>query len=240
MTCIVVDDDPQAIKVLVSYIEKTPFLHLIKTFTDPLEALSFLQASPVDLVFSDIEMPDITGIGLLKLIGPQSKVILSTSHAEYALQGYEHDVVDYLMKPFSFDRFLKAAQKAYSPLPKPVGTSGLVENKEDFVLIKTGTQMRKIATRDIYCIEGLKNYVSIYTQEERIVVLLNIKDLETKLPATRFMRVHKSYIIAISRITAIEGHQVRLENAYYQKPIPLGATYREAFFHAFQDHILER
>ena len=242
-TCIVVDDDPQAIKVLVNHIEKTPFLHLLDSFTEPIAALSFLQDSSVDLIFSDIEMPGITGIEFLRIVGSRSKVILSTGHAEYALEGYEHDVVDYLMKPVSFDRFLKAVQKAGTPSPTPTNAYHSPENKENFVLVKTETKgkMRKVSTKDIYCIEGLKNYVSIYTRTDQIIALLNIKDLEKKLPATHFMRVHKSYIVAINRITAIEGNQIRLEDSsFYQKAVPLGVTYREAFFHAFRDHILDR
>ena len=241
ITCIVVDDNPQSIKVLASYVEKTPFLHLSATFTEPVAALSFLQESPVDLIFSDIEMPDLTGIELLKIIGHRSRVILSTGHAEYALEGYEHSVVDYLMKPVSFDRFLKAVQKVFNPLPASPPVSNLVE--EDFVLVKTETKskMRKIATNSICCVEGLKNYVSIYTPENRIVALLNIKDLEKKLPAAQFMRVHRSYIVAVNRISTIEGNQLFLENTTsYSKAIPIGATYREAFFRSFQNHILER
>ena len=239
ITCIIVDDSAESIKVLATYVEKTPFLHLLATFTEPLAALSFLQESPVDLVFSDIEMPDLTGIEFLKIVGHRSRFILSTGYAEYALEGYEHSVVDYLMKPVSFDRFLKAVQKVFNPLP----TSPRVDDQEDFILVRTETKskMRKVATRDIYCVEGLKNYVSIYTHNDRIVALLNMKDLERKLPATQFMRVHKSYVVAVNRINTIEGNQIILEAAsFYKNAIPLGATYREAFFNAFQSHILER
>ncbi len=241
ISCIIVDDNAQAIKVLERYIEKTPFLDRLASFTEPVAALSFLQESPVDLIFSDIEMPDLSGIELLKIVGHRSRIILSTGYSEYALQGYEHNVVDYLMKPVSFERFLKAVQKVLTPSPavnqlKTVG-------EEDFILIKTETKgkLRKVATGDIHCIEGLRNYVSIYTQDERIIALLNIKDLEEKLASTRFLRVHRSYMVATDRISAIEGNQIVLKDATsFQGTVPLGATYREAFFHAFRDHILER
>ena len=227
--------------MLERYIEKTPFLHHLASFTEPVAALSFLQDSPVDLIFSDIEMPDLSGIELLKIVGHRSRIILSTGYSEYALQGYEHNVVDYLMKPVSFERFLKAVQKVFDPSPavNQLKTAG----EEDFILIKTETKgkLRKVATGDIHCIEGLRNYVSIYTQDERIIALLNIKDLEEKLASTRFLRVHRSYMVATDRISAIEGNQIILKDATsFHGTVPLGATYREAFFHAFRDHILER
>ena len=241
ISCIIVDDNAQAIKVLERYIEKTPFLHRLASFTEPVEALSFLQDSPVDLIFSDIEMPDLSGIELLKIVGHRSRIILSTGYSEYALQGYEHNVVDYLMKPVSFERFLKAVQKVLNSYPAV--NQPKAAGEEDFILIKTETKgkLRKVATGDIHCIEGLKNYVSIYTQDERIIALLNIKDLEEKLASTRFLRVHRSYMVATDRISAIEGNQIVLKApTSFQGTVPLGATYREAFFHAFRDHILER
>ena len=238
ISCIIVDDNVQAIKVLERYIEKTPFLHRLASFTEPVAALSFLQESPVDLIFSDIEMPDLSGIELLKIVGHRSRIILSTGYSEYALEGYEHDVVDYLMKPVSFERFLKAVQKVFNPYSlRPAA------QEEDFILTKTETKgkLRRIATGDIHCVEGLKNYVSIYTPLECIIALLNMKDLEKKLVSSQFLRVHKSYIVAVDQISAIEGNQIVMKDtALFKSTIPLGATYREAFFHAFRDHILER
>ena len=241
ISCIIIDDNAEAIKVLAHYIEKTPFLHQLASFTEPVAALSFIQQSSVDLIFSDIEMPDLSGIELLKIVGHRSRIILSTGYSEYALQGYELDVVDYLMKPVSFERFLKAVQKVFKPYPTVNQQKAVGE--EDFILIKTETKgkLRKVATGDIHCIEGLKNYVTIYTKDERIVAPLNIKDLKEKLASTKFLRVHRSYVVATDRISAIEGNQLVLKGTTsFQGTIPLGATYREAFFHAFRDHILER
>ena len=241
ISCIIVDDNAQAIKVLERYIEKTPFLHRLASFTEPVAALSFFQETSVDLIFSDIEMPDLSGIELLKIVGHRSRIILSTGYSEYALQGYEHDVVDYLMKPVSFERFLKAVQKVI--YPSSAANPSKTASEEDFILIKTETKgkLRRVAIGDIYCIEGLKNYVSLYTRDERIVALLTMKDLAEKLVASRFMRVHKSYIVAIDKINTIEGNQIVLNKpTSYQNTISVGATYREAFFHAFRDHILER
>ena len=241
ISCIIIDDNAEAIRVLARYIEKTPFLHLLTTFTEPVEALTYLQKSSVDLIFSDIEMPDLSGIELLKIVGHRSRIILSTGYSEYALQGYEHNVVDYLMKPVSFERFLKAVQKVFNP--SPAMNLSKIASEEDFILIKTETKgkLRKVVTGDIHCVEGLKNYVSLYTQDERIIALLNIKDLKEKLASTKFLRVHRSYMVATDRISAIEGNQLVLKGTTsFQGAIPLGATYREAFFHAFRDHILER
>ena len=242
ISCIIVDDNAQAIRVLERYIEKTPFLNRLASFTEPVAALSFLQESPVDLIFSDIEMPDLSGIELLKIIGHRSRVILSTGYSEYALEGYEHDVVDYLMKPVSFERFLKAVQKVFNPA-SVANLPNTGSGEEDFILTKTETKgkLRRIATRDIQCVEGLRNYVSIYTPAECIIALLNLKDLEKKLASSRFLRVHKSYIVAMDQISAIEGNQIALKNTTsFRSKVPLGATYREAFFHAFRDHILDR
>lgn len=243
ISCIIVDDNAEAIKVLARYIEKTPFLHLLTSFTEPLAALSFLQESSVDLIFSDIEMPDLTGLELMKIVGHRSQIILSTGYSEYALEGYEHNVVDYLMKPVSFERFLKAVQKVLNPPSVMAHSVKPIGHEEDFILTKTETKgkLRRIAIGDIHCVEGLKNYVSIYTEQERIIALLNMKDLEKKLASTNFLRVHKSYIVAADQISAIEGNQIALKDTtLFKSTIPLGATYREAFFHAFRDHILER
>jgi DNA-binding LytR/AlgR family response regulator len=239
LNCIIVDDDPQSIKVLANHIEKTPFLTLVTTFTESVNALAFLQDTPIDLLFSDVEMPDLTGIELLEIINNRCKVILSTGHAEYALEGYEHDVVDFLLKPVSFDRFLKAAQKAYRQSISPLS----VGNQEEFLMVKTEGKgrMRRININDIHYIEGLKNYVSIYTQNDRIITLLNIRDLEKRLPASNFFRVHKSYIVAIDKIKAIDGNQIILDNnSKSQTVIPIGATYRPSFFHTFQSQLISR
>ncbi|MGD1894173.1 MAG: LytR/AlgR family response regulator transcription factor [Cyclobacteriaceae bacterium] len=233
------DDDPQAIKVLANHVEKTPFLTLINTFTESVNALAFLQDTSTDLIFSDVEMPDLTGIELLEILNNRCQVILSTGHAEYALESYEHDIVDFLLKPVSFDRFLKAAQKAYRQSMSPVITG----SSEEFLMVKTEGKgrMRRVKINDIHYIEGLKNYVSIYTQNDRIITLVNIRDLEKRLPASNFFRVHKSYIVAIDKINAIDGNQIILDNNLKsQKVIPIGATYRPFFFHIFQSQLISR
>ena len=242
INCIVIDDESHTSKLIESHIEKTPSLSLVKTFRSPIEALSFLQREYIDLIFLDIQMPELTGIEFLKILGGKAKVIITSAYAEYAIEGYEHDVIDYLLKPISFDRFFKAAQKAINTT-LPSAPNSTIEGNSDFILVKTETKgkMVKIDTKDIYYIEGLKNYVSIYTLNDRIIALLNIKDLEQNLPTAHFLRVHKSYIVNIDKISAIESNQIVLKDSVVRKnAIPLGVTYRRTFYQTFEKHIMER
>lgn len=248
LNCLIVDDEPHASVLLKNHIDKTPFLYLVNSFQSPIAALAFLQKEAIDLVFLDIQMPELTGIEFLKILGGKSKVIITSAYTEYAMEGYEHDVVDYLLKPIAFDRFFRAAQKAVnattiSAASVPVPFAAPVERTEDFILVKTEMKgkMVKINIRDICYIEGLKNYVSIYTPSDRIIALLNIKDLEKKLPPTHFLRIHKSYIVAYDQISAIEGNQILLKDSLNRRNgIPLGVTYREAFYHTLREHIMDR
>ena len=243
LNCIIVEDESHASTLLEEYIEKTPFLSLIRTFKNPIEALSFLQQASVDLVFLDIQMPELSGIEFLRILGGKTKVIITSAHTEYAIEGYKHDVVDYLLKPISFDMFFKAAQKVLEATSLSVNVRASSENNEKFILVKTETKgkMIKVNIKDIYYIEGLKNYVSIYTQTDRIIAHLNIKDLEKKLPATHFLRVHKSYIVSIDKISSIESNQILLKDAIARKnAIPLGVTYREAFYQTLQENIMDK
>jgi len=238
--CIVVDDEQHAIDILTEYIRKTPFLQLIYSTSKPLEALSYIQQEVVDLVFLDIHMPDLTGIQFLKVMGNRCKCILTTAYSEYALEGYEYAVTDYLLKPFSFERFLAASQKVLSAFMIPPQVSSKATPKDVF-WVKAGVKgkMIKINLKDILYIEGLKNYVSIITPGERIIAYLNIKDLEQELPAHDFLRIHRSYIVSLSKILAIEGNQVILPGIKEKREsIPIGGTYRNAFFAGLKENIL--
>jgi len=227
--CLVVDDEPLALDILEDYISKVPFLSLVKTTTSAIEGLSLVQSDAIDLVFLDVQMPELTGIQFLKIINGKCDVILTTAYSQYALDGYELDVVDYLLKPIAFDRFYKAAQKALqnsgntnSPPPELVS----VQKNHDFIFVKTEHKIQKIYLDDILYIEGLKDYISIFTRSERIITLQNMKKMEESLPSKSFIRVHKSYIIALGKIESIERSRIQIG----EKIIPIGDTYREYFF----------
>ena len=226
LQCIIVDDEPLAIDVIVNYIEKTPFLELAGTFTNPLDALPLIQKENIDIVFLDIQMPELTGMQFLKLMRGKAGVIIVSAYTEYAIEGYEHDVIDYLLKPVSFDRFYKAVQKAAAPREtKVVRAVEKQASARDFIFIKVDTKLVKIFLDDILYIEGLKNYVSIYTKTERYITLQLMKQLEEVLPFNRFVRVHKSYFVAIDKISCIERQEIHINNVI----IPIGATFSEHF-----------
>ncbi|TAH03074.1 MAG: DNA-binding response regulator [Sphingobacteriales bacterium] len=229
ISCLVIDDEPLAIDILADYIAKIPSLTLVKTFENPLEALNLINQTKIDLVFLDVQMPQLTGIQFLNIAQGKCKVILTTAYSQYAVDGFNLDVVDYLLKPIAFERFYKAVQKFIDsqpiitnlislPVPNSVNT--------DFIFVKTEHKIQKIYTHQINYIEGLKDYISIYTPIERIITLQNIKKMEEILPSQNFMRVHKSYIIAINKIESIEKSRITIAD----KIIPIGDTFREAFF----------
>lgn len=232
--CLVVDDEPLALDILEDYINKVPFLSLVKTTTSAIEGLSLVQSDAIDLVFLDVQMPELTGIQFLKIINGKCDVILTTAYSQYALDGYELDVVDYLLKPIAFDRFYKAAQKVlqnagnnHPAAPEPT----LAQNSNDFIFVKTEHKIQKIYLDDILYIEGLKDYISIFTRTERIITLQNMKKMEESLPVKSFVRVHKSYIIALGKIESIERSRIQIG----EKIIPIGDTYREYFFKQIED-----
>jgi DNA-binding LytR/AlgR family response regulator len=234
ISCLVVDDEQGAVDLLCAFIRKTPFLTLAGATTNPLEALNLLQAQPVDLLFLDIHMPQLSGLDLMRLLPGRTRVVLTTAYSEFAVQGFELEALDYLLKPIAFERFLKAAQKARpAAAPPPVATAPEAA-AADYIFVKTESKgkMTKVDFADIVYVEGLKNYVSIQTLDDRVVTLLNIKDLEERLPARHFMRVHKSYIVSLDKIRALDGNQIFLKgmNTF----VPLGDTYRAAFFEALQ------
>ncbi len=234
--CLIVDDEPLALHVLEDYISKIPFLQLVKATTNPIEALSLVQDKAVDLVFLDVQMPELTGIQFLRIANGKAKVILTTAYSQYALEGYELDVIDYLLKPIAFDRFYKAVQKAQTVLQpsageqKPAQPEPVQQPKQDFlsdfIFVKTEHKIQKVYLNDILFIEGLKDYISIFTPAERIITLQNMKKMEDALPARFFIRVHKSYIVSINKIDSIERSRIFIGD----KVIPVGDTYRDEFF----------
>ncbi|SHG17178.1 LytR/AlgR family response regulator transcription factor [Pedobacter caeni] len=233
--CIAVDDEAYASEILATHIRKLPSLELVGTTTNAFEALAMVQEGKVDLVFLDIQMPELTGIQFLKICGQKCKVILTTAYPEYALEGFEHDVIDYLLKPISFERFYKAVQKAellfHPPAPvvnETIETIALPAPGTDYMFIKGESKNKfiKVNYDDILYVEGLKNYISVFTAKERIITYLTLREMELYLPKNRFLRVHKSYIVAIDKIRMIDGNSIFIN----ENVIPVGETYREEFF----------
>src|ERR1700756_3719110 len=235
--CLIVDDEPLALHILEDYISKIPFLQLVKATTNPIEALTLVQEKLVDLVFLDVQMPELTGIQFLRIANGKAKVILTTAYPQYALEGYELDVVDYLLKPIAFDRFFKAVQKAQTIIQPSAKAAAIPEQIQpqqqpqsdftnDFIFVKSEHKIQKVYLRDILFIEGLKDYISIFTPQERIITLQNMKKMEDALPERHFVRVHKSYIVSLNKIDSIERSRIWIGD----KIIPVGDTYRDEFF----------
>lgn len=223
ITCIIVDDEPHAIEVLDHYVKQTPHLQLAATFTNPIEALRLIGERKIDLVFLDIQMPEISGIDFIKAIQGKSKVILTTAYSEFALEGYDLYVVDYLLKPIRLPRFLAAVQKAVEQIN---AANENAAGNDDYVFVKTESKgkLLKINLADIDFIESMKNYVAIHRGGQKTLVYTSMKELEERLPKKQFLRVHKSFIIPISRITGIEGNLVRLKNVTAE--ILIGENYK--------------
>jgi DNA-binding LytR/AlgR family response regulator len=230
ITCIVVDDEEMAIEHLLGYIAKVPFLSVEGSFTDPTEAIAFLESHPVDLVLLDIEMPNfsIDGMDFVKIMGPKQHYIFTTAYDKYALPSYDYDVVDFLCKPFPFERFLKAVNKVRSL------TEAASEEPEsdDHRYVRVDGKLQRIDFTEILWIESERQYVSIYTSNDRINLHLNMSEIEAILPTKLFVRVHKSYIVAKKRIELIEKEQLGIKKESQTKLIPIGEAYRKALMQA--------
>ena len=228
-TCLIVEDEPLARNLLTEYVKKIPFLTLVKACSNPMEGLEVLRSNAIDILFLDIQMPEITGITLLKILQKKPMVILTTAYSEYAIESYDLDVVDYLLKPITFDRFLKAVDKASqritSPPANPVTDKTQSETSPDFVFVKDGTKLVRINFDDVLYVEGLKDYVTIHTKTQKVVTLQRLKSLEMQLPADKFIRIHHSYIIALKAIDVIHKGEVQIGNAM----IPISDSYKKAF-----------
>jgi two-component system LytT family response regulator len=229
--CVIIEDEPLARNLLVEYVKKVPTLLLIQAFPNPLAAMETLQREPVDILFLDVQMPELTGISLLKILKKKPMVVLTTAYSQYALEGYELDVADYLLKPITFERFLKAVDKVVQRLENMLPPRALPATPSEpvaaqpFVFVKDGTKLVKVMLDEILYVEGLKDYVTIHTATQKIVSLQRMKALEEQLPADRFMRVHNSFIIALNAIDVITKNDVQIRGV----SIPIGETYRKAF-----------
>lgn len=223
-TCLIVDDELLARTLIQGFVSKIPSMKVAGLCKNPLEAMEIMRSQPVDILFLDIQMPELTGVDFLKFLTNKPAVIFTTAYSEYALEGYQLDVTDYLLKPFSFDRFLKAANKAMEHvLLKRNSTEKAPKHQIDYVMLHADHKIYRVALADIKYIEGLKEYVSYYTIEKRIIVLQSLKSIEESLPPEKFIRIHKSYIVPIARIKNLDGNQVLIGD----KLLPVGRSYKD-------------
>lgn len=235
--CLIVDDEPLAQKVIEKYLSDLPNYELIAKCSSAMDAMQVLNKTTIDIMFLDINMPKISGISFLKTLKNPPKVIMTTAYREYALESYELDVIDYLHKPFSFERFFMAINKATSRLNMPESNPDFVipsnqreQINESFIFVKSEKVTYKVNYKDILYIESVGDYVKIFTDEKVIITYQSLKNLEQILPAKHFPRVHKSFIVAISKINSIKGNEIIIQ-AY---EIPIGRNYRPHFFELIQ------
>jgi DNA-binding LytR/AlgR family response regulator len=227
-----------AIEILKDYIEQAPFLRLVTTYRDPLKAMEYLQNNEVALIFLDINMPDLSGIQFLKTLHSLPLVIFTTAYSQFAVESYEYDAVDYLLKPIEFDRFLKAANKAVVQFHSRNKSEDLISHTvnvrfaedKNFILVKSGTQLYRLKISDILYIRGAGNYIVFVTEEKKIMSLLTMKGVLEKLPSDHFYRIHRSFIVNVHQVDVIESEQVKIKNSV----IPIGEVYRESFLNAIR------
>jgi len=221
ITCIAIDDEPKALEVIERYCQKIGSVSLKATFREPLKAIEFLNREKADLIFLDINMPDINGMQLLQTLSPRPLIIFTTAYSKYAVESYELNAVDYLLKPVTFERFLMAINKAVAALA-PKNTNGMEEGAA--VCIKSGPQTYRVKVSEILYMEKEGNYVSVHLKDEKILIRENMGDIFDLIPAADFIRVHKSYVVGIRHISMIEVHQLIVNG----KKIPIGTTYRDS------------
>jgi len=219
-TCIIIEDEPLALEKTKAFVNKVPFLTLSATFDNALNGLTFLNNNKVDVLFLDINMDELSGIELLESSKIHSQVIITTAYQQYALKGYELQITDYLLKPFTFNRFLQAVNKAQENLSQRSSDKQL-----DFIFIKTENRLEKITINDILYIEGMRDYVRIHTANKKIMTLQSFNELEQLLPSHLVCRVHKSYMVALNKIESIERSRIKIGDQL----IPVSETYKDTF-----------
>lgn len=242
LSCVIVEDEPMARKLLTQYVDKVPGLRLMAALPSPLAALEFLKENEPDILFLDVQMPEITGIDLLKILEKKPVVVLTTAYSEYAIEGYELDVTDYLLKPITFERFLKCVEKIkrkQAPVSAIDHTSSLRDTppatSSDYLFVKDGTKSVRINLSEVRYIESLKDYVRIHVTDKRITTLQSMKKLMSLLPAQDFVRVHHSYIIAMPWVEEVYRDEVLVDGTM----LPVSDTYRPAFKRFVEEHSLK-
>jgi len=228
LNCMVVDDEPLALSLLSDYISKLPGLSLIRAVSNPLAAISYLKIEEIDLIFLDMQMPELNGIEFLNLLQKKFMVIVTTAYSEYAMDGYNFEVIDYLLKPITMARFMLAIEKAKEryKMNKALTDVVVLPSTINHIFIKTENRIIKINLADIYYLEGARDYVVIHTQTDMILTLQSMKSIQQLLPADQFIRVHKSYIVAFDKIKFIERGRINIK----EKLIPITETYKDNFF----------
>lgn len=224
---IAIDDEPLALRLIGDYIAKTPFLELAGIFDNPLDAIDFLSTQKADLIFADIQMPDLTGIEFVRSLEATPRIIFTTAYEKYALEGYKLNAIDYLLKPFSYEEFLRAAAKARKQAELEANALPTIEANSQFLFLKSEYKIRRINFNDIVYIEGLKDYIKVFIagEDKPILSLNSIKSLEQKLPQEKFMRVHRSFVVNLERINTIERSRIVYGKVY----IPVSDQYKDKF-----------
>ena len=234
INCIIIDDEYPARILLKDYIHKFPTLELVGSYNSPVDAISAIQGNSVDLIFLDIQMPDISGIDFLKSLSNKPMVVFTTAYMEYAVEGYQLDVIDYLLKPFSFERFVKTINKVTEKYNSSLNKNILSQNSintsdqatdKDYIIIKADHKVHRLKFEHIMYIEGLREYVTFFCKKEKIITLESLRHLEGVLPGHRFIRVHKSYIVNTACIKSLYGNQLILDGT--DKILPIGKSYKE-------------
>lgn len=220
-TCIIIEDEPLALEKTKDFVSKVPFLQLSATFDNALTGLAYLNNNKVDILFLDINMDELTGIELLQSSKIASQVIITTAYQEYALKGYELQITDYLLKPFAFNRFLQAVNKAQENI-----ANRNTEAQPDFIFVKTENRLEKIMLNEIVYIEGMRDYLKIHTVNKKVMTLQNFSEFEKLIPSSLVCRVHKSYMVALNKIESIERNRIKIADQL----IPVSETYKEFFF----------
>jgi two-component system, LytTR family, response regulator len=230
--CIIVDDEHFGLELMENYVKQTNFLQLVQATKNPIEAINTILTQKIDLVFLDMHMPQMTGLEVVKAIGDKCKVIMCTAHDGYAVQSYEHDVVDYLLKPIPYPRFLKSVQKAINIIETE--TKKIYKEPQDFLFVKTELKgkLTKITFTDLAYVESLSNYVGFWMNRKKTTVLYTLKEINQQLPTHQFIRVHNSFIVNLSFITGIQGNELILKNT--DTKIPIGITYKDAVLEALK------
>jgi two-component system, LytTR family, response regulator len=237
INCIIVDDELDAIDIMTHYVSRTPMLNLVKATTQPLEALHIAATQKVDLLFLDIQMPELSGLDIAKAVGDKIKVVLTTAYSEFALDAYDLDVVDYLLKPIPFPRFLAAVQRVAKQLNEAYAFSA-TEVDESYIFVKTELKgkLLKIELNEIDFLEAMNNYVALHHGNKKTLVYTSMKEMEEKLPYRQFIRVHKSFIVPIAKIGGIEGNKLLLKNI--KTSIVIGGNYKHALMEIVKNRMI--
>jgi len=226
--CIAIEDEPLALEKITGFINKIDFLELTSSFSNAIDGLNYLKSNQVDLIFLDIKMPDFSGLQFLESLNPKPKVIIASAYEQYAIKGYELDVSDYLLKPFSFERFVRSINKVYNQITEVVDSF----RQSDYIFIKTEYRIEKVAVNSIRYIEGQGDYLKVITDDKKLMTLLTFKKLLNLLSdKTLFARVHKSYIVAINKIDCIERNRIIIDS----DRIPISNSYKDDFYRILKE-----